>query len=292
MKLIEIALAIIALVQDPTLERVKKTLAKTPDDSSANLLLGIHYADKGKWNLALPHLDKVKNAGIRAAIEAEKKLDGNSFTGVEVGDAWFKALPTAGLARQACFDRMNVHYAAAFEGLDPIWKGNLKERLARIYAPSTPAKSAELPKGWGGPVNAKSKVIVSSTRVRSGSGALRFSPPGDGFSSNLIMETSLPRGTSIEFSGWISSEGSDTAKDSIKYAVLDKDRKSILGKSFIIHPDSFVWSRIGDESAIPSGSFSVRIEVSFESSKGVAWVDDLSIKVDGKEVLTGGNFER
>jgi hypothetical protein len=291
MKLLAIALVLALLPQDPAIEKAKKTLEKSPEDPAANLTLAIHYADRGKWEVALQHFEKAKSADIRAAIEAEKKIDGNQFTSVEIGDAWAKAMTKAGPARQACFDRMNFHYAAAWEKLDAFGQTKLKERLVRLYTPTTPAKGTELPKGWGGPVDLRAKAAVLSTRVRSGAAALRLTPSGVGLSSCLNVEVNLPKGATMEFAGWVSTDGTDTTRDGLGYTVFDKERKPVLTKGFMFKPDTFIWTRIGDEVAIPDGAFSVRVEVLLGSAKGFVWLDDLSIKVDGKEVLNGGSFE-
>lgn len=291
MKLEVAALWLVMLLQDPIIEKAKKTLEKTPDDPAANLTMGIYHAERAKWDLALACFEKAKSPEIRAAVDAEKKLDGNQFTAVEVGDAWAKAMGKAGSARQACFDRMNIHYAVAWEKLDAFGKAKLKERLTRLYTPATPVKSGELPKSWGGPVDLRSKAVVSSARVRSGSGALKMTPTYAGTASIVRVEVTVPNGKVIEFSGWIASEGTDTTQDGISYKVLDKVRKPIGGKNFIFPPDSFIWTRIGDEIAFPDGAFSVLIEVILGSNKGFAWIDDLSVRVDGKEVLKGGGLE-
>jgi len=289
MKLL-LALTLFALVQDPV-EKAKKVLEKTPDDPAANLTMGVYCADRGKWDLALPFFEKVKSPEIRAALDAEKKLDGNQFTLVEVGDAWAKGLK--GPARQACFDRMNLHYSAAWEKLDDFGKMKLRDRLSKLYAPAAPGKpNAEALAGWGGVLGAASKIEIVGVKVRSGGLALRYTPK-DTTKGTVTSSKPIPvtPGKKLEVSAWVLTDGTDGAGDSILFAVRDGKGGYSWSNGVPIRPDFPVWTRISGETVLPDGSFSAEVQITFNSKAGSLFVDDLSIKLDGKELLTRGNFE-
>lgn len=286
-------LSSVALAQDLALEKAKKTLEKTPDDPAANLTMGAYYADKAKWDLALSCFEKAKSSEIRAAVEAEKKLDGNQFTAVEVGDAWSKAMSKAGPARQACFDRMNFHYATAWEKLDDFGKNKLKDRLAKLYAPLQSGKpNADALGVWGGVAGAAAKVEIVGQKVRSGGFALKFSPK-DLTKGTLAHSTALPvqPGKKLEVSAWVLSDGTDSAADSLKFVVRDNKNGFSWTAGETIKPNLPVWTRISSEVVIPDNSVSIEVQIGFNSKSGAVFVDDISIKIDGKEILKGGNFE-
>jgi hypothetical protein len=279
------------LAQDPV-EKARKILEKTPDDPAANLTVGLFYADGAKWDLALPCFEKVKSADIRAAVEAEKKADGNQFTLVEIGDAWAKAIK-AGPARQACFDRMNVHYAAAWDKLDDFGKAKLKERLTKLYAPPATGKgSPEAIAGWGGVDGAAARVEVVAQRVHAGNYALKLTPK-DLTKGTLAHSKAIPvvAGKKLEVSAWVLADGTDSASDSLKFAVRDTKDGFAWSVAGNVRADLPVWTRISGETVLPAGSLSVEVQIAFNSKAGAMFVDDISMKLDGKELMPKGTFE-
>jgi hypothetical protein len=284
----------LVLLQDPAVERAQKTLAKTPDDPSANLVMGSYHAERANWDVALPHFEKAKNPEIRAAVEAEKKLDGNQFTCVEVGDAWVKALPKAGVARQACFDRMNVHYATAWPKLEDFARSRLRDRLGKLYLPVRPGKpSTEVSlEGWGGVLGAAAKIEVVTAKVRSGACALRFSPK-DPTKGTLASSKPVPvvPGKKLEVSAWVLTDGTDSAGDGFKFVVRDAKGGIPWSTGEAIRPDFPVWYRISGETVLPDDSFSIEVHIGFLSKAGALFVDDISFKMDGKELWPKGGFE-
>lgn len=293
MRLLAVALVFALLAQDPAVEKAQKTLAKTPDDPAANLVIGVHFADAAKWDLALPHFEKAKSPDIRAAVESEKKLDGGGFTAVEVGDAWSKALGKAGPARQACLDRMSVHYAAAWPKLDDFGKAKLRERLGRLYLPVAGGKASPAAlEGWGGVLGAASKIEVVGQKVRSGALALKYSPK-DLTKGTINSSKPVPvtPGKKLEVSAWVLTDGTDSAGDSFKFVVRDSKGGVPWSSGEAIRPDFPVWVRIAGETVLPEGSFGAEVHITFNSKAGALFVDDISIKMEGKELFQKGSFE-
>lgn len=283
----------LVLIQEPAAERAKKALEKNPEDPAANLTLGIYYAEREKWDAAIPCFEKVKQTEIRSAVEAEKKVDGNQFTAVEVGDAWSKALPKAGPARQACFDRMNVHYAAAWPKLDQFGRVQLRDRLGKLYAPTGGGRlSQEALAGWGGVQGAAARVEVASQLVHSGACALRFTPK-DKTKGTLAHSKAMPVivGKKIEVSAWVLSDGTDSAADGLQFVIRDNKGGFSWTAGAKAQANLPVWVRVAGETTIPDGSVSIEVQISFESKTGLLFVDDITIKQDGQELFPRGNFE-
>jgi hypothetical protein len=281
------------LPQETPIAKAEKALVKNPDDPAANLTLGVHYADRAMWDLALPRLGKAKSAEIRAAVESERKLDGNQFTAVEVGDAWARALTKAGPARQACFDRMNFHYAAAWPKMDSFGRVTLRERLGKLYAPAVPGRPSQEPiAGWGGVAGAAARVEVVGQMVHSGGLALKFVPK-DKTKGTLAHSQAVPvqPGKKLEVSAWVLSDGTDGAADSLTFVVRDGKNGFSWTSGANVRADLPVWVRIAGETTVPEGSVTVEVQVSFGSKSGALFVDDISVRSDGKELLAAGTFE-
>ncbi len=292
MKALTLLLALL-LVQDPAVERAKKVLEKSPDDPAANLTLAVHYAERGKWDVALPCFEKVKSEGIRAAVEAEKKVDGNQFTSIEIADAWVRAMSKAGPARQACLDRAGVHFAAAWPKLDQFGRVQTRERLGKLYAPTSPGRlSQEALAGWGGVQGAAARVEVAAQLVHSGGCALRFTPK-DKTKGTLAHSKALPVivGKKLEVSAWVLSDGTDSAADGLQFVVRDNKNGFSWTAGDKAQANLPVWVRVSGETVVPDGSVSVEVQINFDSKTGNLFVDDISIRLDGQELLRGGNFE-
>ncbi len=288
-----LALLALLLIQDPAVERAKKALEKNPDDPAANLTLAVHYAGLGKWDVALPCFEKVKSEGIRAAVEAEKKVDGNQFTSVEIADAWVKAMSKAGPARQACLDRAGIHFAAAWPKLDAFGRVQTRERLGKLYAPTGGGRlSQEALAGWGGVQGAAARVEVAAQLVHSGGCALRFTHK-DKTKGTLAHSKAMPVivGKKLEVSAWVLTDGTDSAADGVKFVVRDNKNGFSWTAGGAAQANLPVWVRVAGETVVPDGSVSVEVQIAFDSKAGSLFVDDISIRLDGQELFPRGTFE-
>lgn len=284
-------LALLALVQAGTDAEVKKAearLAEAPDDPVANLTVGRSLIAKGDADKAIPFLLKCSDASLKAAAKAEGVAEGKAaIIALDAGDLWTRAMEKQKPIRQACLDRASSWYAKAWPDLDDLYKMKLRERLAKLYVPPGPSR-AKLPEGWTG-----DRFSVASTRVHSGGGALRVSVnrDGNGLADLGGFEQTIPKGKSFEFSAWVSSENTVGLGDKLQVEIRNSQRKAIWLKEYFISQDLPVWVKVGDKGDFPEGAVTLKIGVLADSTKGTLWVDDVSLRMDGKEVLKGGNFE-
>lgn len=286
-----LALAVALLSQDPIeVQKAMKTLEKSPESTSANLVVGSYLAEKGVWAKAIEHLEKSKNKDISSAIKAEEKVEENAYTLVEIGDAWAKALPKASIARQACFDRMNFFYAKAYEGLDDPWKAKLKEKLYKLYFPKMPGKAFEgRPAGWGGITNQDCGVEVTNKIARDGGSSLRLYAKKPG--ASIFLQTpvvSVSKGQKVEVSVWVMSDGTEGAGDGLVWSIASSTEKSLWMHREAIKPDLPVWTLVKAEVESPEESFRVRLDIRVTSPKGSVYIDGISVKVNGKEGMARG----
>lgn len=286
-------LAIVAILgalppQATELAKAEKVLVDRPDDPAANTTIGAYYAGSADWGRALPYLGKSKAPEIVTGVEAEKKDDGNYLTWVEIADAWTKKLPKSGSVRQTCIDRANYWYLRAWPNLDEVWRMKLRERLARLYAPSAPGRATGFQEGWSGPADPAQKAFLTAERVHSGGTAMKLVPSKKAKNARLLFTPSVEvkPGKKVEFSLWILTDGTGSVDDHVRFYIDGQ-----VGAKAIVK-DCPIWQRIAFETEAGEGTIKANIEVVLFSTFGVAYVDDVSIKVDGKEGLQGGGFEK
>lgn len=207
---------------------------------------------------------------------------------VGVADEYVKLLNKFPKKRQELLDAASDAYGKAWPDLDVFWKMKTRERLARLYLPKPPAQAGNFTDGWSGPVDGAHKISVSAERVHSGGGAAKLVPGAKARNARLLYTpTVVGKGKKVEFSLWILTDGTAADNDEIRF-YLDG---SISTRK--IPKDLPVWSRISFEADTIGGSFErANIEVVIFSREGAVYVDDVSIKVDGKEQLKGGSFDR
>ena len=234
-------------------------------------------------------LQTYEEATLKVAALAEKAENGPSK--VEVGDEFTKLMGKFPKRRIELLDAASLWYGKAWPDLDDAWKGKLRDRLARLYAPNQAGKPATLD-GWGGVLGAAAKIEVVGQRVHSGAFALRFTP------KNLKLGTiasskpvAVQAGKKLEVSAWVLSDGTDGLSDGLKFVIRDQKDGFSWTCGEKIKSDSPVWVRISGETVLPEGSTSAEVQISFDSKAGVMYVDDLSINLDGKELLKTGSFE-
>lgn len=286
---------VVALLQSPdkVLAKAQKTLADKPDDPEANQVVAVHLSTSGDWEKALPCFAKAKTEALRLAAAAEAKDDGNKFTFVEIGDAWAGAAQKAPGARQSCIDRASFWYGKGYPQLDPIWQEKLRAKLDRLYAPPMPGRAGGLPAGWGGAIDGKCKAELVSSKVHSGGAAAKLKPPGDGGLSSVMRAPAIaipPGSKTIEVSAWLLTDGTDHPAEGFG-AHISGGAKLLTSMVLVTPPNIPVWTRVRQEIPVPEGATSVQLDFVLGSKKGFLYVDDVSVKLDGKELLPSGSFE-
>lgn len=274
--------------QDAAVAKAEKVVADHPDDPAANLTLGAYYATLADWGRALGFLEKSKAPEIRSGLEAEAKDDGNYLTWVEIADAWTRKLPKSGPVRQACVERSGYWYTKAWPSLDAVWKTKLRERLAKLYAPAVPGKAGALPENWYAPVDTSHKSSVVAERSHTGGSSAKLTPGTKARNARLLASPKIDgAGKKVELSIWVLSDGTTSPDDEVRF-YIDGSISSVK-----IPKDLPVWTRLSHSVELQSGSFQgAQIEVVSFSKAGSIFVDDLSVKVDGKEQLQNGGFEK
>lgn len=240
---------------------------------------------KGDWELGLADLSKGKDEALKKLAEDDIAA-GNPAA---LGDAWFAMMKKEPAAKE----RALHWYAQAWPKLAGIDREKLRERVNKLSVPAVPGKPGPMPAGWGGTVDlARTNADISPIRAHSGGRALRI--PGyakGGTGSVLRVGMPLPPGKKVEFTAWACTDGTDSISDSLTFMIDDAAGKVLVRKPYAMLADTPIWSKLFSESEIPAGAVLFRIEFVMGSTKGAVWLDDISVRVDGMEILKGGSFE-
>ena len=241
---------------------------------------------KGDWEVGLADLAKGKDEGLKKLAEDDLA----AANPVTLGDAWLAAVKKEPQAK----DRALYWYGKAWATLTGIDKEKVRERLMKLYGPIPAGKPVPLPAGWSGPGSDFPRVEVLPGRAHSGNLSARITPGKNGKLFDILHGPIVPAkpGQKCVFSAWVFSDGTDGGGDKVFFFIKEADDKMLLLKEPKIALDTPVWTRLSWSLDLPEGAAKLGVGVLLDSSKGVVWIDDVSVMLDGKEVLTGGSFER
>jgi hypothetical protein len=279
-------------------KKAQAKLAESPDDGDANLTVGKYFAlDLGDWEKGLPHLAKGSDKALGSA--AQKDIDGAN-TGplrVGIGDAWVELLKKLPKNRAQILDRASKWYGEAWQDLDNVWKSKLRDQLRKLNGvPADPEKRppGASASGWKdlGDVYG---TLIDDTFARSGRRSMKVVRPGnkDPAATNHATTVSYPtKGSKVhELTFSYLTDGTD-ADIPMQILFLDGGGKQLPKEGGVaLLSDEPFWHKIRLECESPPDAARVVIAVSGKIKKGAGWLDDLSMKVEGKELLQNGGFE-
>lgn len=233
-------------------------------------------------------LQSYEEAAAKLAEDLAAAANGPSK--VAVGDEYVKLLKKFPKKRAELIESASDAYGKAWPDLDAVWKTKTREQLARLYSSPQPA-TRPMPKGeWRA-----EGAVVSGERVRSGLSAVKITMPkgnADGYYIPLRTVLKLPAGAAeVEVSAWVLSDGTNNVNDDVKPTVTGAAGKLLYAQGSAIPLDLPIWTKVEKKIAC-EGGLTIEVQFDFLSRKGTVYVDDVSIKVDGKELLTNGSFER
>jgi hypothetical protein len=295
-----------ALLQSKTLPSEKDwskaiaTLATNPDDPSANLTAGKYQVFVlGDYQFGLPHLAKGSDKTLAAL--AQKELDEKNTATPELqvgmGDEWVLAAKKFPALTTQFYDRASEWYAKAWPGLSDLWKMKVREQGAKLAIPKVKGQPRKgLPSGWeyDGGVSGKPAEVDNSIS-HSGAYSIKLSPGAKEVAGSGSAVRSSPIqifGEFIEVSAFVRTNETENPKDGMTLWMFnDTDRNPIEQKTILFKTDIPFWRKLYIKSKIPANAVIAQIHAGTLSRNGNVWIDDLSIKVDGKEIAKNGSVE-
>lgn len=292
-------------------KRAEKKLSEKPDDPAASLAFGKILMLRGEWDRAIPYLAKGSDDFFKTI--AEKELSRNDP--FALGDSWWTgsveieahlltgATATAKIeakreaARFPVFFRERAfhHYAKAWPTLVPPARDRVREKFASVCKPPPIVGG-----GAGQPTGLDTlypvwKSDLDNRFARTGRSSMRILPAGKdntvgytGFHSLPIPVTPKKK---YHASAWVFTDRTD-ADGTLHVRFFDHGGKFVSYSGASILKDAPFWQRIETEGVVPDGSFKVDVNFTMLSKAGATWIDDISLKVDGRELFTNGGFER
>lgn len=262
------------------------------DDPVATLAMGKFYCFiKGDWAKGLPFLAKASDEKLKAVVEADLKMPEEAGKRIAVAEAWADLMRSQkeASAKSAMADRAIQWYRAAWPSLSKDERDavRVKSRTlqARVMqaAPKAPPVSE-----WYGFLNPARSIVVDSF-AHYGSAAAKLSKDCPSASSGKRIAANP--GKSYEISAWVLSDGTDNAQDYVLVRWFDSGGNYVGQEGPAAPIDMPFWTRISQSVKCPDNAVSMDVSAQIRSQKGFIMLDDVSLKLGSRELLSDGSFE-
>lgn len=273
---------------------------KDPKNPEANLIIGKYNAFVlGDYKLGMIHLSNSTDKTLKSLGEHETdpEYTDSPEKQVSMADEWVNAAKKSPSLFRIFYDRASYWYSQAWPRLEGVWKDKLRERGRKLAASRPPGASKKaLPTGWvADPGISGSPSTLDGNIARTGSFSVRLSPADKNVQGSIsILNSNLipvEGKKSIEASAYVFTDGTENGRDRIVIWFLDQAGNHISEVGSFYPLDMPFWSRVSLKTDVPKNAVRAMFRVLHSSKNGSAWIDDVSMKVDGKEMLTNLSFE-
>lgn len=308
-------------------KRIKKdilALSVDPNDPDASLTTGRFYTFvKGDFKTGIPLLAKGSNAFLKAIAEKELAAGPQPSDALDVGHSWWDgrtavakkgALTGAAAATPVKASRRDLRYAQAFRERAAHWyakawsrlapgeKGLLRERFAQVYRTPNPPPPKENPSwiGWYTPAR-NSYAEQTADYAHSGSWAVALrTRNGPHCALDIIPDLPATPGAECDVTVWVLTDGTSGNSGGMGVPVFNQfgtgvstaQNNILLTNQSSFEPDCPYWKKKTIKFTFPPNSVSFRVWFHLLApDKGTLWIDDVSIKVDGREMCVNPSFE-
>lgn len=284
----------------PSEAEYKKALEKTeanPVDPDANMVVGKYLAFVvGDYTAAMPYLVHSSDKTFKAL--AEHELDETyvqtPVQKVGMGDEWVIAAKKYPPLSKIFYDRASQWYALAWPSLNGVWKDRTREQLRKLFqnASVPDPKALTAPAGWK-TNDLVQKGSATTKASRNGKASYQIAAVKNAAAFSVAAEQSVTAtpGKTYEFSAWALPDGTDGAEDQVTLAIYAGGTVPTEVKRLMIPRDEPWWHKVEMKVLVPADATSLRVMITATSRSGNLFVDDISLKVDGKETLKNPSFE-
>ena len=300
-----LTLALLAALQVPPaiqkkLDAARAAVEKAPDDAAANFALGkLLCFDAGDWEGGLPHLAKALDKDLSPVAAKDLEPRATVEDSLAMADAWLQLGKKQKAIAGRCTDRALFHYAEAWPKMEAgVAKEKMRERLKQLQMKGPESKTlGTFPGGdWANLAPTDARSGLDKQYARSG----QFSVKVLGYAEPLTRAQSWFRteeypckpGDKFTFSCWVLTQGGETAGPQLMIRFKDAGGRALSNPGPKTDGDLPIWRKLEGEATAPEGTVKVDFGFYREKSKsGVAFVDDMSLKMGDREVLKNGSFE-
>lgn len=279
-------------------EKALDKLAKDPLDADANTVAGKYKAFvMGDYDGAMPYLVHSKDTTLKTL--AEHELDA-AYTAlpaqkVGMGDEWVAAAKKFPALSRIFYDRAAQWYGLAWPALDGPWKAKLRIQGNKLAASRPAGGAKKLPTGWvADPGLSGVLPTADGTISRVGSYSGKVSPANAKVANSYsaLKSDLIPvAGKEFEMATYVLTDGTEGGADRAYVLFFDQAGSQIKTEQTFIPTDHPFWKRLTIKGPIPPNAVRSQFAVVLNSKQGNLWVDDVTLKVDGKEILKNGSFE-
>lgn len=285
-----------ALPSEADFKKAQDKLIQNPSDQDAINTIGKYLVFVlGNYQDGIPFLARSSDATLKTLAEHELAPE-NTDTALKkigMGDEWVTAAKNFKPLYRTFYDRATQWYALAWPDVDGIWKDKLRERLRKLLLLPTPGGAVRkgLPAGWA--ALKPEQISVDSTIAHMGGRSVRIdmarkTPDFFWFQSPLFV---APKGQ-VTFSAWVASDGTELASDRLILNYYNAAGAFMARMEPFIPMDSPFWRKVEVTSEVPKDAVRFSVAILLYSTKGTVWVDDFSVKSNGKELVENGSLEK
>lgn len=272
--------------------RAEAALAANPNDAAASLTVGKYLAfAKNEWPAALPRLAKGSDPVLRSLAERELAGPKTGAEKVELGDAWADAVKPLPALKKNLLDRAAYWQVQAWPALDPVGREKLRERFRRSFQPGAPVSRAP-PKEWT-VTSSEGKSGVSAAAPHAGRSCFQIAcaRAGEGVVFPLTQSLAARPLAAYELSCWVLTDETNGADDQLYAKLLSESGLQLLHPTATAAADQPWYRRIEVRFTAPETAAKMTVGFSVRSTKGTIYLDEVSLKQDGRELLKNGSFE-
>jgi hypothetical protein len=283
--------------------KAKAKLDQNPLDPDANTIVGKYMAFvQGDYSNAMPYLvhSPDKTLSNLAAHELDEAYTKSAIQKVAMGDEWVSGAKNFKPLSPIFYDRANQFYGMAWPDLDDLWKNKARQQGRKIAQARPPGQSKKtLPTGWeiGTDVAGSKPPTLDGTVARTGSYSATITAPDEkvkgsfsGLKSAVFLVTP---GKLINISAYILSDGTEGIEDGLHINFFDQNGTLMIGSTLgtYVQPDLPFWTRYSFSGKVPDNAARASLFMLRKSKKGEMFLDDASVKIDGKEAIKNPSFE-
>jgi hypothetical protein len=283
-------------------KKAQEKLKLMPEDPDANLTAGKYEAFVlGDYDQGMRSLAKSGDKTLRTLAEHEiaPLYADTPMKQAGLGDEWVNAAKSFPALSRIFYDRASHWYGLSWPEMknEPLWGQRLREQGKKLAASRPPGASRKgLPAGWNAyalTAGARPPVLDGSV-ARNGSYSIKIVPSDEkikGAMSGLLSDLIPVSGKSMEISAYVLSDETENGADRVFVNFFDQAGTGFATVGPFVTVDTPFWTRVYAKADVPPNASRIQFGVRMDSKKGNIWIDDASVKVDGKEILRNGSFE-
>lgn len=285
------------LPSEADVAKAKAKLATTPDDPDANKTVGKYLAFVvGDYISAMPYLSKSGDKVLKpiADHEMDPTYIASPLQKVGMGDEWVIGAKSYPVLSRIFYDRAAFFYSQSWMLVDDVWKNKMRDQFRKLFQNTNipDPRGTSAPAGWK-IIDTNQKAAPTTKAARTGRASFQVAAAKNKADQYVSLEQAMPAipGKTYKISAWVMSDGTDSTNDVIS-AVFFGPASNMMGVKILLIPqDQPWWHKVEDSFVMPDGAALLQIHVGIASKTGNIFVDDISVTVDGKEMLKNPGFE-